>query len=246
MKRIWTESNLDINATSATVSVQELNHLLRVLRARTGEAVELINGRGEARIFHIPENINLKNTLTVHLEETPDNTLERSATTPLIVRIGLFKDARWDILIEKLSELGVRRIEPLFTEYSVVKISPRDFNRKKEKWDATARAAYKQSGRLTQLEIASPQSLQEALSRPILENSQELLFDPEASLSLSSISHSKESLINVLWIGPEGGWSPKEQASLKERSQAISLGPLILRAETAAISVASYLRFASF
>jgi len=201
-------------------------YLLSVLRLQPGAAVLVFNGRdGE---FAAQVHSATKNAATLRLagqtraaQQSPDVTL---AFAPL-------KRQATDLIIEKATELGVRAIAPVFTQRTVAETV------RLERWAAIAREAAEQCERLEAPTIAAPKPLAAFLSE--WDATRPLLFADErgdAAPLAEALQASAQTI--ALLIGPEGGFDPAEAQLLRSLSfvRPISLGPRILRAETAAIA----------
>jgi 16S rRNA (uracil1498-N3)-methyltransferase len=193
----------------------EARHVLKVLRGRTGDALEVVdagrrlflaelNERGEASVLEV---------LDASDEEDLDLSLYQAVP----------KGGRMDLVVEKATEVGATRIVPLVTERGVVR--PRDG--KVERWRRVAEAAARQSLRLRVPDVAEPLSFSEAVREVeggvLLHNAPDL--EPLEAVFSAPVS---------LFVGPEGGWSEDELRVAEEAGLALAqLGPYRLRSETA-------------
>lgn len=143
-----------------------------------------------------------------------------------------------DLAIQKCTELGVTEIIPLFTEFSEVKLSGERLQKKRQHWQQIAISACEQSGRTRLPQIHAPQKISDWCSE--LDCPLKLVFEPGSSTTLQS----RESQQKVaLLIGPEGGFSASElDMAAKKGFLAVSLGPRILRTETAPIAALTSLQ----
>ena len=156
-----------------------------------------------------------------------------------------------EAIIQKATELGVFRIVPLLSERVVAKLDSREAQHKAEKWRAVAIESIKQCGSGWLPQIEPPMTPQQFLARKGEK------FDLALLASLQSdAKHPRECFRNLLgeqrsrpksvciWIGPEGDFSPAESAAIKSGGALpITLGPLVLRTETAAIYCLSILNY---
>lgn len=214
----------------ATLTGDEARHLARVLRAKVGDEIRVFDGGGQewpARVAAIDrEKISL--TLGAALPPQP------GPARPLTIAVALPKGDRQKWLVEKLTELGAHELVPLVTERGVAEATA----------SAQARLARgvieacKQCGRNTLMEIAKPATLESLADR-----------HPEA---LRVIAHPGGRPLDdvlrtnagdvVAAVGPEGGFTPDEVAAAERLGfERVSLGPHILRIETAAIAIAANL-----
>jgi 16S rRNA (uracil1498-N3)-methyltransferase len=220
----------DISRDECVLRGDESKHLARVLRKKEGETVFLTDGNG--RMFEtVIDQIAMSTTVcrieAVHREYNEMQTAVTLAVSPLK------NPGRFDFLIEKVTELGVRRIIPLMTERT---ISHRD---KQERLQKIALAAMKQSGRSRLPEIAQAVTFDELLK---MKGNYEFACIPheqtEAVKSLQSAIQNHPALKSVLiTIGPEGGFSDGEiQKAESAGFIPVLLGVRRLRTETAAIA----------
>ncbi len=219
---------------------QEAQHLLKVLRMRAGETVEAIDGKGGA----VEATLDLRGKqLLARVEEgdlapTPVRQAGKLEVVPLVLEMAVLKGDAMEWAIEKAVELGASEVHPFISANTVVQTgrkSPEDFQ---ARWQKIADQSLKQCGRLESLRIQAPRSLEETL-RPVPDGECRLWCDEtsrgEAPGILERLGGSLLPSRVRLLIGPEGGWNPKEIGLLQANSERVSLGPLVLRAETAAI-----------
>lgn len=218
--------------TTASLTGDQAVHLARVLRAEPGQMYDIVaNGflhRGEIVAVSDKEV-----TLALHEE------LEADAALPLHLLLAVFKFDHFEWAVEKATELGVARVTPVLarrTEKHLALAAPK----RAERWRRIALEASKQSRRTDVPEIAEPVSLKVALEREasavcilLSETEQETALAAALAATQSSIQRTGMALA----IGPEGGWTPEEMAVFTQHNwQHVTLGPRILRAETAAIA----------
>lgn len=216
-----------------SLSPEESAHAARVLRLKPGAEIELIDGVGgkwRGALVDVQ-----KDAVAAELKNALDN---REPSVEITLFQGLPKFEKLDLIVQKATELGVRRVAPVTMERSVARLNRKDAEKRRERLQRIALEAAKQCGRARVPDICAPLSWAEALA---LLNESELRLMPweeEHSLKLKNVydqSHSPASI--ALLIGPEGGISAREADEAKEcGAQPVSLGPRILRAETAAIS----------
>jgi len=163
--------------------------------------------------------------------------------SPLKVHLfqGISRSERMDFTIQKAVELGVSEITPVFTHRSILKkIDQKRLLKKQQHWQNIALSACEQSCRTALVKVNPPIQVKQ-----IADYSAEiqLLLSPHAEHSLSQLNHLKPQTINIL-IGPEGGLNESEvDLAMDNNYQAITLGPRILRTETAGISTLSVLQY---
>jgi 16S rRNA (uracil1498-N3)-methyltransferase len=208
------------------------HYLIRVRRARAGDAVELFDGTGWRAAATIAELTAERVVLAVG--EPSESGLE--SALELTVLLSLIKGDRMELAIQKLVELGVSRIQPVVAARSVVKLDPRRAAARHQRYLAVATDAARQCGRARVPELGPIRPLPEAVEDT--DAALKLVFW-ERSTHPGLSAHQPVRSVAVL-VGPEGGLEPAEidiarQAGFVEAR----LGPRILRAETAAIAAAA-------
>ena len=209
-------------------------YLARALRLRPGESIIVFDGSGgeySATIILIDKS-------GVDIETT--DFLDISAESPLTVHLVqcISKGDRMDTVVQKATELGAQRISPVLSDYSVVKLDSEKAAKRRDHWQKIAQSACEQCGRNIVPRIDDVTSLNSWHDENQSNSAARLIFLPEAAAPLSSISPSESSV--TLLIGPEGGLSEAEQdRALATGFIPVSLGPRVLRTETAAIAAIS-------
>jgi 16S rRNA (uracil1498-N3)-methyltransferase len=235
LTRVHVDANLQ-TGQRLTVEGAAGNHISRVLRLRSGDALTLFNGQGGEYGGSI-EEIH-RDTVVVSVLERRE--LERESPFQLTLAQGISRGERMDWVVQKATELGVWRIQPLFTERSVVQLDEKQAIRKIQHWRSIAVAACEQSGRNRVPEITQPVGLYEMLEHHT-PGGTALLLSPGASLRIADIA-SAAAHATVL-IGPEGGLADVEQAAaIKSGFTPVRLGPRVLRTETAAVCALTLLQ----
>jgi 16S rRNA (uracil1498-N3)-methyltransferase len=220
-----------LRATPIVVSGDEHHHLARVLRARRGDAVTLFDGAGtevQARIARIGRG---------ETELLPDASRKSEAAeaagdaaTPLVLLTAVPRGGRMDFLVQKCCELGVSRIVPVITARSVARPEPG----RRARWEKIAREAARQCGRADVPVVASPAVLAAALAAPDLPARRVVLSPAPDGHALRALVSAR--VPTALLVGPEGGFAAEEvDAARAAGFVPASLGPRILRVETAAI-----------
>ncbi|HEY6453681.1 MAG TPA: 16S rRNA (uracil(1498)-N(3))-methyltransferase [Steroidobacteraceae bacterium] len=214
--------HVDLNGTAA-------RHVARVLRLRAGDALILFdNAGGEYRATIVSF---ARDAVRLAVGEY----LPTQRESPLRVTLaqGISRGERMDVVVQKATELGVWRIVPLLTERTIVRLNPAQAANRLRHWRAIAIAACEQCGRNHVPEITAPLSLQEFLVSDLPEGLR-LLLNPDGGLKARDLPASAAA---TLLIGPEGGLSDAERtAASAAQFRGLSLGPRILRTETAALA----------
>ncbi|HYP17708.1 MAG TPA: 16S rRNA (uracil(1498)-N(3))-methyltransferase [Opitutus sp.] len=234
-----------VDSAEIALSSEESHHLVSVNRARLGDPVIAFDGRGTEWSCELTGA--RKNAATLKV-------LSRRSAQPLGYAITLAqalpKGSAMDAIVRKATEIGAARIVPLESERTQVHLDGERSDKKIEKWQTAALEAAKQCGNPFLPEIAPVQS-----AARLMETAQGYDLKLIASLQPGAKSL-KQALANfraaqarsprhVLWlVGPEGDFSPTEM-NLSERSgfEPITLGPLVLRCETAAVYALSVLSY---
>jgi len=221
------KENIDENNGKILIKDKsDCNHIQNVYRLNVGHELRIIDG--EYEYFTEITQISKKEVSVKILEKKEDS---YSLNVNIDVAMGILKNDKMNLAIQKLTEIGVNKISPLKTERVVVKI-----NEKKEKWDVVVREALKQCRGIKFTEITPVKKLAEI----DYSKYDKIIFayeNSDESKSLSEIIEKEDK--NILYIiGPEGGITQEEVDFLKNnKAIEISLGKRILRAETAAIVV---------
>ena len=223
-----------------TLTGEEFHHLRNVLRLQVGDSLSLFDGSGRGFAASLLEMDRQRAILRVGEEElpSPESPLE------LHLAVALAKGEKLDLMVQKGTELGIFAFHPLVTHRADLKLDSQRAESRLNRWSRVALEACKQSGRTRIPRILPPVILTSFLEREL--PAHRLLLDPggqPASLVLQGEAfRGATSLLAA--VGPEGGWSPEELQLLQQRGfHGISLGPRILRAETAAIIAAGMLQF---
>lgn len=221
------KENIDENNGKILIKEKsDCNHIQNVYRLNVGDKLRIVDG--EYEYFTQIIEISKKEVAVKILEKNEDS---YSLNINIDVAMGILKNDKMNLAIQKLTEIGVKSIIPLKTERVVVKI-----NEKKEKWDTVARETLKQCRGVKFTEITPVKKLAEINYKKY----DKIIFayeNSDESKSLSKIMKKEDK--NILYIiGPEGGITLEEVEFLKNNGAVeISLGKRILRAETAAIVV---------
>jgi 16S rRNA (uracil1498-N3)-methyltransferase len=227
-------------ATTASLTGDQAIHLARVLRAEPGQIYDIVSNGflHRAEITSVSEQ---KIDFTLHEELSSD------AALPLHLLLAVFKFDHMEWAIEKATELGISRITPILARRTEKHLAQTALKRS-ERWRRIALEASKQSRRTTIPEIADPITLKPALEQEqsptrILLSETEQQTTLTAALTDSVRPTGYESVVlnspitHAIAIGPEGGWTPEEISLFTQHQwQPVTLGPRILRAETAAIA----------
>ena len=226
---------------TVALSADEARHAHDVLRLEAGDEVFVFDGEGHEYRCAILELTSRSATLNT-LEEVPPASPQ--SPLDLTLAVALLKGEKFDLVVQKATELGVTRLTPLITARADVRIRESgDARKKADRWARIAFESAKQSGRAQLMLVDPPMNLDEFF-RSIIDVQLKLTYtardgDPHADLARID----EKSARIAAMVGPEGGWTDDElQQASAHRCKLVTLGGRILRAETAAIAVATLLQ----
>lgn len=214
----------------------DIRHIKKVMRMNINDKIEVVYNNK----LHICEITSLEPFNIKVIEELDEN---KETRIELTVAVALVKEQKMDLILQKLTELGVSRIIPVSMERSIVKLDKERFSKKKVRWESICKEASEQSKRT---------------NIPIIEDIKSIkdLTKEDADLKLVASTKEKEKLLNyylqsiegcakiIMVIGPEGGISDREEDILVNNGyNRVSFGNLIFRVETATIYVASIINY---
>lgn len=219
----------DVSNQRVTLEAEEARHALRVLRIRPGEEITISNGRGDVVRATVSE---AGSTLVADVKKRHAEPAPRPRIT---VFAAIPKAGKLDLVVQKLTELGVDRIRPFPAARSVARWDDAKAKTQTARLNAIAHEAAKQSRRAWLPEVLDPAPL-DAVEFP----ERSFVLDEETAGSLREALPDDAPQAVVLVVGPEGGFTREEVAALAGRGVTpTSLGPLVLRAETAALVAAA-------
>jgi 16S rRNA (uracil1498-N3)-methyltransferase len=232
----------DIGDSVVNLSLEETHHLVRVLRLKAGGEAFVFDGCGlEYRCrFKSVEN----NRAQLEIIEALGGEVESPARITLAQ--ALAKGEKFDLIVQKATELGAGSIIPLATERADVKLDDESSHRRLERWRRVSLEALKQCGRRRLVEISEPLTLEEFCNKSAELFDSLLVFSERGGEPLASaLKNAGRAPSVAALIGPEGGWSGGELDMLAARGASpVTLGPRVLRAETAAIVAVTLLQHA--
>ena len=230
LKRLHVAARLNAGA-ELTLGKESARYLGRVLRLHPGDTIHVFNGDDGEWTATISRFVKDRVTLLVC------DAVEESSESELKIRLvqGISRGERMDFVVQKATELGVERITPVLTDHGVVKLDDRRADKRRLHWQRVAESACEQSGRVSPPTLDAPLPLNDWFGTARDARSTDLILAPGAGKSLMDASAPTAGL--CLLIGPEGGFSEREydDAALAGFT-AVTLGPRILRTETAAIA----------
>lgn len=211
----------------------QAHQISQVLRLRPQTPITLLDNNGWAYTVTLTE----VNKRLVRGRVTAHTPAPGEPATYLTLYLGLLKADKFEWVLQKGTEIGVSCFVPLITERSVVQtVSPN----KQARWERILTEAAEQSGRGRIPELLIPLSFADALAA-LPPNALALIpYEQEKSITLRAAMAAPSSRPLALFIGPEGGWSENEISLAQGHGVVpVSLGPRILRAETAAVVAAA-------
>ncbi len=227
-----------------TVEGEEARHALKVMRLRVGELCELFDGRGNALRARITATAGNSSMQLEAVEPLPP----MPPVAGITLALAIPKGTNMDLIVQKAVELGVSRIVPLISERTIVRLDAAQAEAKAAKWQRTVLEACKQCGVNLLPVVETPQPYAQFLKRSDL---------PELKLQCAIVPHARPlravleagraagATSAALLIGPEGDFSPAEyEAGFAAGFAPVSLGPIILRVETAVFMAVAAARYA--
>jgi 16S rRNA (uracil1498-N3)-methyltransferase len=216
----------------ATVDLPEaLAHHLHVVRQQAGAELVLFNGDGGQYRATLAELGKKRASALIVSHEAVDVELPYAVT----LAQALPEASKMDWIIEKAVELGVAAVEPLAAQRCVVRLSGERAEKRQAHWQGVIVAASEQSGRNRLARLAAVEDFGRWLARPAA--GPRILLSPRATESLAGWARVHGPQAVTLMVGPEGGFAPaEEEAALAQGALALSMGPRVLRTETAALA----------
>ena len=217
----------------------EEHHLRNVLRIREGERVEIFDGKGG----NWYGAVEFRHGEVFVRELTPTHSCRQQKAARLALAMTMIKPSRFEWALEKATELGVDEFIPLYTSRSDIRISGDKISGRLARWDRITKEASKQCRRIDVPRVRPPLEFHDFLSSEEYSIQNKILFY-EKSDNPWRADQKETADDTIICIGPEGGWTDDE-IGFAEKSGCVvfSLGPRILRAETAAIAAISIFQF---
>ena len=219
-----------ISGSAASVAGDDARHITRSLRMKPGEALTLCDGHGtdyDCRIVSLSDSL-------VTLQVEGERACVAEPTVDITLFMALPKGDKMDYVIQKAVELGVSRIVPYSSARCIVRLSDKDKPKKQERWSRIALEAAKQCGRGIIPPVAMPHTFGEMISRAKECDLPLFFYESERETSLKAYLSQHTFKSAAVIIGPEGGFDAAEAERIVQAGiPALSLGPRILRCETA-------------
>ncbi len=243
MRRFFVSAD-NIQGDIASINKQEARHMKKVLRLKTGDEVILFDGSGhEYQAILMDEQ---KNGLLARISET--SLKEDPPEISLCLIQGIAKGDKMDSIIQKASEIGVAAIYPLWSERSIVRLQGDSAEKKVIRWQHIAREACKQCRR-NLVPLVKPLIKINSIYEEIGDLPAVMLYENEMDNGLRQVLNNIKDQVAAqgklfLIVGPEGGFSEAEvKTAAKHGVNMVSLGPRILRTETAGIVASSIILY---
>jgi len=219
-------------------------HLTRVLRLGPGDGFKVADGQGKGY------RVRLSKISSGEIEGIIEEEFILTAEPPVSITLvqGIPKGEKMELIIQKSTELGVKEIIPLLAERSIVKLAGEKLEQRRLRWQRVAREAAKQCRRGEVPAVSVPLTLNQVFSRMPPGAVGIMPWEEEGEVSLKQVLPTLQEALPgagiFLFIGPEGGFAPREAALAKENGVVtVSLGRRILRTETAALAAATIILY---
>jgi 16S rRNA (uracil1498-N3)-methyltransferase len=236
--RIYTDQALG-SGISISLPPVAARHV-QVLRFQPGNTLTLFNGQGDVE-GEFTVTVQSMGRSDVQVTVGDFVATQREARYAIHLAVGMPANERMDWLVEKATELGVASIQPLMTERSVLRLNGERAEKKRLHWQAIAAAACEQCGRNRVPLIYAPASLSDWLKSQSETDHARLLLSLQANTQPLATAVGANQAMTFL-SGPEGGLSSTEEAlAMAKDFLPVTLGPRVLRSETAPLAVLSCL-----
>ena len=229
-------------AAGATVDLPEsVAHHLHVVRLQPGAALTLFDGRGGQYRATLLETGKKRASAAVDAFDAIDVELPYAVT----LAQGLPEGAKMDWIVEKAVELGVAAVQPLAAQRSVVRLSGDRLEKRQAHWQGVIESASEQSGRNRLAQLLPLAEFRRWIDTPPAGTQPpqpRILLSPRGTESLAGWAQANPAQALTLLVGPEGGFSPEEEdAAIAAGALPLTMGPRVLRTETAALAAMAML-----
>lgn len=239
MPRFFVKST-DITEKEIHITGEDVNHIKNVLRLVPGNIIIVSNGNG------MDYEVKLEQFEAASIRTSIIRSYVNQTEPPVGITLfqGIPKSDKMELIIQKCVELGVKKIVPVFTERTIVKMeSPKDAAKKVERWQKIVFEASKQCNRGSVPEITMPVKFEHALTMAGDAELGMIPYEKEETQGLRSLLKSGIKSVSLM-IGPEGGFSEGEIKKAEAAGiHSVTLGPRILRTETAGLAAISILMY---
>lgn len=236
MQRFYITDNMICDG-KITVCGDDANHISKVLRLKEGESILFCDGKNTDYYCSIESAE--KSEVVAKIEKTEQNNTEPPISITLYQSIP--KSDKMEYIIQKCVELGVKKIVPVDAKRCVARLKD---DKKLARWQKIADEAAKQCGRGERVTVEKPVPFKEAILKPDENVLKIIPYENEKDGNLKNILNDNNANEFAVYIGPEGGFDDLEiEMALKNDVHSVTLGPRILRTETAPIAVISAIMY---
>jgi 16S rRNA (uracil1498-N3)-methyltransferase len=230
------KEDINLDEKSCLIKGEDVKHISKVLRYKVGQEIEVCDNENNEYICEI-DDIE-KNVITLSIIEK----VEVNRESPLKIRVyqGLPKGSKMEIILQKLTEVGVYEIIPVITKRSVSKIDDKKEDKKLDRWERIIYEASKQSKRGIIPKLSNVLTFDKAIKHMKNNDMNIVPYERENTKSIKQgIRGLKINSIGV-FVGPEGGFEEEEIQNIESNGGvSVTLGPRILRTETASLVASS-------
>lgn len=237
MDRFFTpKNNINLEQNTCIIEGEDVKHISRVLRSRENDKLEVCDMDNNEYICEIRE-INKDNILLDIIEKV---NIKRESNLKVKLYQGIPKGTKMELILQKLTEIGVDEIVLVQAKRSVTKIDNKKEDKKIERWERIIYEAAKQSKRGKIPKLTGVLTFKEALADMQNNDLNICPYENERTISIKeAIKDSSANTIGI-FVGPEGGFEEEEIEKIQEiDGKVVSLGPRILRTETASVVASS-------
>ena len=240
MHRFFTTPE-NISDDKVVLRGSDVAHIRKVLRLKGGDRIQVLDGRGNCYTVILTILGRDRIETTISLKEDAS-----TCESPLRICLGqgMVKGTGFDGIVRKSVELGVDKVVPVSASRCISKLSQEDTAKKIDRWSRIAREASKQCGRSRVPDISSKSTTVKDFCFVNQNSDLKLIFwEEERSLLIKDLLHRSHLNSVAILIGPEGGFSSKEvEIARKYGFQSVTLGPRLLRTDTAPLAAISILQ----
>ena len=239
MRRLFYKGTL---AAAIEITGDDAHHLMHVMRAKEGQEVIVVDA--ENQVARMAMSAFREGAVTLTLQER----LAADTESPigLVLAQCLLKADKMDLVVQKAVELGAVGVIPVRSQNCVVRYDAKKAAARRDRWQKIADEAAKQCGRTALLSVAAVTDLNDFLQQNAAAAESELIFfyENEQDQTVKSYLSQVQAKRIVLLVGPEGGFSLDEATAVAAASgHSVTLGPRILRAETAALTALAVVQY---
>ena len=239
MRRLFYKGTL---AAAIEITGDDAHHLMHVMRAKEGQEVIVVDA--ENQVARMAMSAFREGAVTLTLQER----LAADTESPigLVLAQCLLKADKMDLVVQKAVELGAVGVIPVRSQNCVVRYDAKKAAARRDRWQKIANEAAKQCGRTALLSVAAVTDLNDFLQQNAAAAESELIFfyENEQDQTVKSYLSQVQAKRIVLLVGPEGGFSLDEATAVAAASgHSVTLGPRILRAETAALTALAVVQY---